>query len=566
MSSPAPAGKPSLKVPSENNRFLCLPSASDTRKLLEDNHSRLSDRRLSNWFHQLRGLARLQALQASKKYMQGYAPWLAQSISDGGLEGKPWVVGGHQPEFFHPGVWFKNFLIYEIGKRTGSVGFQVIIDHDVARSDTLRVPSFHSPVLGNKTPRLTQRSIPLPIRAEWEPRMPWHTTRNGRLAPELWDKTIDSVGRSMKECGLAPPIILSRRKMLAECIANTTNIGDAFSHFRHRIEMEHDVSNLEVPIGHLCDGSAFGLFVLHCVNNAESLWTTYNSCRDAYRVRHKIRNQGQPVLELQRQGDWFELPFWIYRRSSKTVVRNRLWVCKQQDRYLLSDSVDPSKRTVSVELAFDEQELPNRWNELVERGICIRPRALMTTMYLRCFVSDLFVHGIGGGTYDELTDDILWQWLSISPPSYMISSASLYLPFTGHDEIGQIDPTSNSISIQRELHLMRSVPERFLDQTIDSHRELRTAHSRQIARIPARGQKRIWHQRISEIRQQIEIAIEPKKRFLLEKMEALQTEIQQGRIRNSREYSFVLFDETDVVGRLSRLAKAAFDKTPDSGK
>ena len=102
MSSSAPAGRPSLKVPRENNRFLCLPSASDSKKLMDDNHSRLSDRSLSNWFRKLRDLARQQALQAAKEYMEGYAPSLAGSISNGSIDCKPWVVGGHHPELFHP--------------------------------------------------------------------------------------------------------------------------------------------------------------------------------------------------------------------------------------------------------------------------------------------------------------------------------------------------------------------------------------------------------------------------------------------------------------------------------
>lgn len=563
MTSPVSAGMPSLKVPRENNRFLCFPKASDSTFLLDRNRSLLTDRRLPSWFHDLRSLARKQALSAAKEYMAEYAPLLAESISDGDLAHKPWVVGGHQPELFHPGVWFKNFLMAEIARQTNSVGFQVIIDHDVARSDSLRIPCSAN-AFPSEVGSLALRSIPLPIREELAHRMPWHTTRNESLNPDSWNKTVDSVGRSMADCGLASPLLQSRRNMLAECIRATTNIGDAFSQFRHRIEMEHGVTNLEVPIGHLCDASAFGLFVQHCVANAESLWTTYNECRDAYRARHKIRNQGQPVLELQKWENWFEMPFWIYLRSGNNVVRNRLWVCKQNDNYLLSDSYDPIKRTLSVDLSRDTSALAENWSKIIERGICIRPRALMTTMYLRCFVADLFVHGIGGGTYDELTDDILSQWLGVARPAYLISSASLFLPFLSHREIEQNDPTNDWALIQRELHLMRSVPERFLDRNNESQRALSESHAHQLASIPKRGNKFQWHKQTAKIKHQIEIAIEPKKKLLLAKLESTQRTIQQSKILNAREYSFVLFKEQDVVGRLAKLARAACNQPSDA--
>ena len=566
VSSLAHAVQHSLKVPKENNRFLCWPNANDSKQLLNRNQAILHQPSLPIWFRKLRSLAREQALSASKRYMLNYAPTVAQSISIEDLDNTHLVVGGHQPELFHPGVWFKNFLISEIGKRTNSVGLQVIIDHDVARSDSLRVPACSS-AAERTIPEYAQRTMMLPIREESQPRMPWHATWTAPLNPAAWVKTLENVDQSMNACGLGQPLLLSREKTLQQCISATKNIGDAFSRFRHVIEMENRVFNLEVPIGHLCTESAFGFFVLHCVRNAESLWDSYNSCRDAYRIRHKIRNQAQPVLELQKRDNWLELPFWIYRLGGEAFVeRKRLWVCKQHDHILLSDHAEANLRTVSVELPMDEKELPNTWNKISQRGICIRPRALMTTMYLRCFIADLFVHGIGGGTYDELTDDIMRHWLGIEPPAYLTSSASLHLPFCSNREIKQIDPFASWPAIQRELQLMRSVPERFLDRSIDSQRSLFELHSRQIANIPERGEKLKWHKQIAQVKLQMEAAIEPKKQAAHFKLEAMQREIQQSKILKSREYSFVLFEEQDVIGRLSKLATAAFNQGTEAGK
>ena len=575
MSHSVPQHRPSLKVPKENNRFLCWPPASDSKQLLQRNQVILLHRTLPVWFRELRTLARVQALAASKAYMSSYAPSVAELISIGDLNEKPWIVGGHQPELFHPGVWFKNFLMFEIGKQTDSIGMQVIVDHDVARSDSLRVPYRQSP--NPLTPstnfsrqpeaQLGQRSIPIPMRGELQPRMPWHATLTRHVEIESWKRTLANIQKSAISCGLAEPLICRHQELLMDCINAHQNIGDAFSEFRHRIEMAHGVFNLEVPLGHLCSDSAFGLFVQHCVRNAESLWNSYNGCRDAYRSRHRIRNQGQPVLELLRNGNSFELPFWIYLKDQAVVERKRMWVSPlPNNQMLLCDHAQPDLATVSAILPLAESDLAEAWSKIAGRGVCIRPRALMTTMYLRCFVADLFVHGIGGGTYDELTDDIIQDWMGVDAPVYLTSSASLHLSLRANQSSEQLEPTAGGSSVERELQLMRSVPERYLDHAIDTQRILAETHSQKIASIPVRGKKLAWHKEISQLKQKIEIAIEPRKRAALLKLETAHHELQQRKIASSREYSFVLFEEQDVVERLSKLASAAFHNPIDSGK
>jgi hypothetical protein len=571
VSRSAPLGQPSLKVPSENNRLLCVPSANTSDALLDANATILNDPSLPEWFCKLRRLGREQAIEASYKYVATYAPGLADSIPSIDGNARRLVVGGHQPELFHPGVWFKNFLMWEIGQQTDSIGMQVIVDHDVARSDALRVPTaLPKPVpktspsdseLGVLELGVSVRSIPLPLRRDSEPRMPWHATRLNCVSATAWDKTIDQVSQWMQDCGLASPLIEQRRNELQHWIATNENIGDAFSKFRHRIEMDNGVFNLDVPISHLCKESAFGFFVLHCARNAESLWTSYNTCRDTYRARHGIRNQGQPVLELLRTDNAFELPFWIYHDHQESVERKRLWVQSVQDQIILSDHPDLAQSTVSVSLSVDENQLSQIWSGLREQNICVRPRALMTTMYLRCFVGDLFVHGIGGGTYDELTDDIIREWLGIDPPIFLTSSASLHLPFDSNIVIAGGRPLQTWHAIARELHLIRSVPERFLDPSVESQRRLLESHAEKLKTIPARGAKRQWHQEITQIKRQIEQVVEPVKRAAQTRLEAAQHRIQQTKLIKSREYSFVLFNEQDVTSRLKMLAKAAFQPT-----
>src|SRR5262249_41435640 len=39
-----------------------------------------------------------------------------------------------------------------------------------------------------------------------------------------------------------------------------------------------------------------------------------------------------------------------------------------------------------------------------------------------------FIHGIGGGKYDEVTDAIIERWLGLTPPRFFVLTATLRLP------------------------------------------------------------------------------------------------------------------------------------------
>src|SRR6185369_9273084 len=91
------------------------------------------------------------------------------------------------------------------------------------------------------------------------------------------------------------------------------------------------------------------------------------------------------------------------------------------------------------------------------RGIKIRPRALITTMYARLVLGDLFVHGIGGAKYDELTDLIIRRFFGVEPPAYVTATATFRLP------IERPDVTLDDVRASaRRLRELRYRPEAFL--------------------------------------------------------------------------------------------------------
>ena len=95
---------------------------------------------------------------------------------------------------------------------------------------------------------------------------------------------------------------------------------------------------------------------------------------------------------------------------------------------------------------------------LAERGIKIRTRALTTTLFARLILSDLFLHGIGGAKYDQVTDQIARQFFGFKLPKFAAVSATLRLPIA-HTAVNM---TSES-ELTRQMRELRYHPERYVE-------------------------------------------------------------------------------------------------------
>ena len=96
--------------------------------------------------------------------------------------------------------------------------------------------------------------------------------------------------------------------------------------------------------------------------------------------------------------------------------------------------------------------------ELPAEGIHIRSRALITTLWARLVLGDLFLHGIGGAKYDQVTDALICGFFGLRPPGFMVLSATLHLPIQR--------PTADverPKDIAAELRRLVYHPERYID-------------------------------------------------------------------------------------------------------
>ena len=76
--------------------------------------------------------------------------------------------------------------------------------------------------------------------------------------------------------------------------------------------------------------------------------------------------------------------------------------------------------------AHDAAMRLSRW--LRQNQLRLSPRALTLTLFLRLLVVDQFVHGIGGGQYDQVTDRIIADHFKLPPPKFSVATGTMYLP------------------------------------------------------------------------------------------------------------------------------------------
>ena len=102
--------------------------------------------------------------------------------------------------------------------------------------------------------------------------------------------------------------------------------------------------------------------------------------------------------DLAAEDDWLEAPFWGSAGSANRSAAGSL-----HGRTRSSGIELRVGREIWPAAAVDAPEaMPSaHGRELESSGLKVRSRALTNTLFARLFLCDLFIHGIGGGKYDE---------------------------------------------------------------------------------------------------------------------------------------------------------------------
>ncbi|MCS6976835.1 MAG: hypothetical protein NZM31_07490 [Gemmatales bacterium] len=511
-----------LHAPQDHGAILCVPPLDAAEQLLTANHRlfRSADVRiLDQPLPVFREQARQGALRLADEFAR--ACGFSGPLTGSGLL----IMTGHQPELFHPGVWLKNFAVHQLARRLGGVGCNLLVDNDIVVSPAIKVPV-----------RLSGRPVALPVLFD-RPRLPipweeWKVVEEERFA---------SLPKTVAEITSDWPF----RPVLGDfwvLLGHGPLLGERFAAGRHRLEERWGCRNWELPLGRLCDQAAFQQFFLHIVLNLPHFWEAYNQALTEYRRRRRLKSIRHPIPNLDRQGDWLEAPFWIW--SGAQPQRQRLYVLRQGDAIRLGIGTQ-TVATLSASQAGKWDQCPV-WKDLAERGWKVRSRALTTTLFVRLCLADLFIHGIGGAIYDEITDGIMRRFFGLEPPGFFTVTGTLRLPFAACRDSRSQD--ASVAELRQRLRDLRYKPERWLGNDFRQEvRQLVEIKRRLVAEQPADpdARRRRWRT--------LQTITEELSDFLGGEIEQVKGQLRQTEeasqelaVLCSREYAFCLHPEAEL--------------------
>jgi hypothetical protein len=407
-----PSEQAQWKAPAADGEILIWPEPRSLVSSVRENQKLLSDAgpiRIAN--------IPLPELRRSLRH------WIGHSD-----DAQPIVAMGHQIELYHPGVWAKNVLIHELAGATGGQAYHVAVETDAPKHLHLRWPGASLPITDD--PRLA--------RADWAGLLQAPTPQHlSRLA-----SAFDAASRGWGFEPLVEPFLSALRRLSLESPALTPSLTNAI----HEVEWQVGLRHHTLLASPLWGSHAYLAFVHHILANATSFAGAYNTALADYRRENDISNVGRPWPDLRVTADECEVPFWIDSLERETRTRGRV-VPRDGGFTLAAGGSEP--------FAFDPRADGHAASDrlarfLTENTLRLSPRALTLTCFLRLFLADQFVHGIGGARYDQITDRVIEKWIGLRPPAYSVTTATLLFP--GALGVERVDVDALSLEGRRLRH------------------------------------------------------------------------------------------------------------------
>jgi hypothetical protein len=397
----------------------------------------------------------------------------------------PLLLAGHQPELAHPGVWVKNFALNGLARKLGGTAFHLIVD-----TDTLKTTALRFPVIGDRGSKTRLESLAFD-RPNGEATYECRTV----LDEELFRAFPDRVAALSRDWPFEP--------LLPKVWRVGRNLGEAFTAIRRECERAWGCRNLELPVSRLAQIESFGHFARHILADLPRFRDVYNASIRAYRETNHVRSRNHPAPEL----DEGEAPFWV-----------RTSACRRE-------------RAMSSSYVHG-----------------LRPRALTLTLFARLCVGDFFVHGIGGGKYDEVTDEIIRSFFCIEPPRYQVLSATLHLP------LPVLPSTAEDVHrAERRVRDLKWNPHRFVTPGA-AHDLVERQFALAASEPPFRDYdaRRAWYRELRKVKEEMRLLVAERMPEAERELARARAEVEANSVLKRRDYSWLLYPEETLRPFLQR--------------
>ena len=389
------------------------------------------------------------------------------------------IMTGHQPDFLHPGILFKDILTSKIAADINATAMHLIVDTDQVGMD------FITPVKNGNLVHLEHFQF-----HKREHNIYRYVKTNSDDLQKLQSirERIDSL----------QSVLPAARMQMAHALLDDMTIEAEKTEFIYQVaekfRNKFTDNNLHLTDLHLSDlirTECFQVFVEKIRERHSSFRNIFNNHLHNYRTEHKIKNGAQPVPDLKDN----EMPFWIVDSQG-----NR--------QHMFTDS-------------------PNQ---------DIIPRAVTLTMFLRIFLADFFIHGTGGGRYEIIADKTLHDFFAITPGDYIVATATMNL---NPETFGALDfPDKKTIhKMERDWEFS---PQRLLARENPLAMEKRLLIGDLAS--AAKGEKKRIHDKIMALNLKMQTELAPFKQTLDSHKKNLSLYNQTREVFSARNLPFIFYN------------------------
>ena len=266
----------------------------------------------------------------------------------------------------------------------------------------------------------------------------------------------------------------------------------------------------------------------------------------AYRRLSDVRGGDHRVPELHERDGWGEAPFWVWRTGD--FIRRPVFA-RQQDRTLTLSDGEHEFARLPLSPEMDACCAVEVLRKLPSRGIHFRTRALTTTLFARLCLGDLFVHGIGGAKYDEMTDQIICRFFGLKPPSFLTMSATLHLPIAEPYDVSAKDEQHlrrqlRDIEFNADRHDLGPEADALIAQKQTLIAEQQAAQTTGVSRRERRlrsPRNRRRYEQFQDINTQLASLASDQRTSQQTSLDEVQRQLDVNRVLQDREFSYCLY-------------------------
>ena len=511
MTGGPPALMLDYTIPERSGEALIVPPLDRVPALLAESRAAVWDGAdvLGVPLGEFRRRARARALARAAEYTGVPSP------ADTG----PLVVMGHQPVLFHPGVWFKYLVLTKITSSAPATGLHVIVDTDATGPVGADAPDARGGLvrahetLADLPADVPLETVPPPGAAAWN-------AFCERMRAHLATVSVPALRPRFEEWAGG-----------AQDARDAASLGTWLARLRRRYESRAGAPGyLELPMSWAADTPEFRAFAVHLLRDPAELVRAYNGQLSAYRTAHRLRSSANPFPDLACDGGRVEAPFWVMRGGRRRELR----VSRADGRLEL---------TVGSETIGAIPADASGVEALGELGVVLRPKAIALTMFARLCLGDLFIHGVGGGRYDRVTDAIALDLFGRRPSPYLVATATLHLPLAG-EAAG-----AERRALEARLIDLRHNPDRHLAAATEAQRRLvdeKWDLIRAVSTMRRGPDRRAATRRIRAINESLAADLAAEVADVEARLAALSAADREG-AAESRDYPYFLFDPADVA-------------------